>query len=118
MTEIMRRQNELFAEGPAAKTVPLDAKRVALGVMQITNGTALLKCDLVRIDHDMKFVISKSEDQNYIAVLSGQVMCLAGEECPAMNPGEVYWVNSADDAILLNKSGDDAVVLCVTVKVD
>mgnify|MGYP001585297111 CR=1 FL=1 len=120
MAEIMRRQDELFDEAGAAKSLPADAKRMALGIMQLVNGSGLALAQIQHMKHDSKHVFEKDENvlDHYICVLAGQVMCLLGEECPAMNAGEVWWVAGTDDAILINKSGDDALVLKVVIRVD
>ncbi len=117
MTEIMRRQDELFATGGLAKEVPVDARKMALAVMQVTNGTALIATALMRLEHDSKVPLPKPEFAHYLAVLQGQVICMIGEEAPAMNTGEVWWLKP-EEAIVINKSGDDAILLYVVVKVD
>lgn len=119
MTEVMRKRAELFDDKGDGKTLPLDAKRMALGIMQVVNATGLDKAELAWLNHDGKSLYpANGSGAHYIAVLSGQVMCLADDECPALNAGEVWWVDAKDDAIILNKSGDDAVVLRVSLKVD
>ncbi len=119
MTEIMRRREELFSGGAAvASVLPPDASRMALGIMQVTNGSALLDTKLLWLEHEKKVPILAGEEKtsHYVSVLNGQVMCLIDDECPAFNAGEVWWCDPKLDGILLNKSGDDAVLLYVSVR--
>ena len=119
MVEVMRNQNEIFDENGNAKTLPPDTKKVALGVMQVTNGEALENVVLRRIGHDQKYPIPSAKVagyDDYVAILSGQVMWLIGDECPAFNAGEVWWVNNKLDAVAVNKSGDDVVFIGIAIK--
>ncbi len=118
MTEIMRKREELFDDGGTAKILPVDAKRMALGIMQVCNGSGLVDASIHWIDHEKKLPVPSNggEVGHYIAVLSGQVMCLVDDECPAFNTGEVWWCDPKHDAILLNKSGDDAVLLFASIR--
>lgn len=118
VTEIMRRQDELFDEKGAAKELPQGAKTLSLGIMQVTNSPGLIGSSLWRLPHDSKQVWNASPGDHFIKVLNGQIMCMVGDECPAMNTGEWWWLDSKQDAILINKSGDDALMLCVNTKVD
>lgn len=114
MIEIMQNQDQVFA--PNAR-LPDDAKKMALGIMQVTNGTALLDARLIRINHDEKLGIPPNEAATYLAVLAGQVICLIKDEAPAISAGEVWLLNSKEQATIVNKSGDDAVMLYVATKV-
>ena len=120
MAEIMRNQG-VFAEGAQ---LPNDAKKMALGIMQVSNGLALVDAVLRRIEHNTKLVLPSASGtalaptvthQRYISVLSGQLLCMIGDECPPFNAGEVWWLASGE-AVLINKSGDDAIILEVIVK--
>ena len=113
MVDIMGRQTELFDENGEAKSLPPDAKKMALGIMQLVNGTSLTKANVVRIGHDKKVFFPKDESatDHYIAPLSGQVICLINDEAPAFNAGEIWWIDHNWDAVMVNKSGDDAIVL-------
>ena len=51
MTEIMRNQAELFDENGWSKELPVEAKRMALAIMQVTNGTALNNAMIERVEH-------------------------------------------------------------------
>ncbi len=112
MAEIMRDQGAVFAEGAS---LPNDAKKMALGIMQVSNGLALVDATLHRIEHNAKMVLPMAIAQRYIALLSGQLLCMIGEECPPFNTGDVWWLAN-QEAILINKSGDDAILLDVIVK--
>ena len=112
MAEIMRNQEAVFAEGAL---LPNDARKMALGIMQVSNGLALVDATLHRIEHNAKKVLPVAIGQRYISVLSGQLLCMIGEECPPFNAGEVWWLAN-QEAVLINKSGDDAVLLDVIVK--
>ena len=118
MVDIMQRQSDIFDAEGYCKALPPDAKKLALGILQISNGTALTSVELRRIEHDHKFLSRPTTDAHFIAVLSGQVMCLLDDECPAINAGEVWWIEPKVEAIIVNKSGDDAVWLDVTVRMD
>ncbi len=111
MAEIMRNQG-VFAEGAP---LPNDAKKMALGIMQVSNGLALVDANLHRIEHNAKKVLPIAIGQRYISILSGQLLCMIGDECPPFNTGEVWWLAN-QEAILINKSGDDAIVLEVITK--
>ncbi len=113
MVDIMRMQAELFNENGEAKSLPPDAKKMALGILQVTNGTSLTKSHLARLEHDKKMLFPKDESatDHYIAVLSGQIICLIDDEAPALNVGEIWWVDHNWDAVMVNKSGDDAIAL-------
>ena len=115
MVEIMRHQDELFDESGLAKRTPADARKMALGIMQVTNATSLLMDTVHMLKHDSKLAFPVTEGVRYISILSGQVICMIGEEAPAMNAGEV-WMLCNSEALLINKSGDDAIVLNVVVK--
>lgn len=118
VTEIMRRQAELFDEAGVAKELPQPARMLSLGIMQITNSPGLVNSVLRRVEHDNKDVWSAEAGvDHYIKVLSGQIMCMVGDECPALNTGEWWWLDAKEDAIVINKSGEDALLLYVTTKV-
>ena len=118
ITEIMRRQNELFDENGVAKDLPESAKMLSLGIMQITNALGLVNRVLRRIDHNGKDVWSAEEGvDHYVKVLCGQIVCMIGDEAPALNTGEWWWLDAKQDAIVINKSGEDAILLYVTTKV-
>ncbi len=116
MTEIMRRRDELFSGSDKAAVIPDDAKRMALGILQITNGSAVALPSLQWMIHDSKDVWPPNPDNHYLVILSGQIMCMVNDECPAMNASEAWWVDNKSEAILINKSGDDAILLHVFVK--
>ena len=111
MAEIMRNQG-VFAEGAP---LPNDAKKMALGIMQVSNGLALVDAAVHRVEHNAKMVLAPTAEQRYVAVLSGQLLCMIGDECPPFNAGEVWWLAN-QEAVLINKSGDDAIFLEVIVK--
>ena len=116
MTEIMRKRAELFDKDGVGTALPPDAKKIAIGIMQLTNSVALLTANLIWIDHDKRVSLPEDETgSRFIATLSGQVMCLVDDECPAMNGGEIWWVDKSA-IVLVNKSGDDAVLLLVSLK--
>jgi hypothetical protein len=112
MTEIMRNQEAVFASGAP---LPHDAKKMALGIMQVNNGLELVDASLHRVEHNAKMVLVATPEQRYVSVLSGQLLCMIGDECPPFNAGEVWWLAS-EEAVLINKSGDDAIILDVIVK--
>jgi hypothetical protein len=115
MVEIMRHQEELFDESGLAKRTPADARKMALGIMHVTNATSLLVDTVHMLKHNSKLAFPAVEGVRYISTLSGQVLCMIGEEAPAMNAGDV-WMLTNSEALLINKSGDDAIVLNVVVK--
>lgn len=90
---------------------------MAKAIMGVAEGTALLSATVHRIDHDAKMTLPAANAQRYIAVLSGQILCMIGDECPPFNVGEVWWL-ADQEALLINKSGDDAIILNVVVKID
>ena len=120
MTEIMRRREELFNGAGLCKKLPPDAKKMALAIMQVVNGAGLEDSELHWLEHESKLPIVADQGRidHYIATLSGQVMCLVDDECPAFNVGEVWWCDPKHDAIVLNKSGDDAVLLYAAIRND
>jgi hypothetical protein len=119
MTEIMRNRAELFDNHGLSVKVPEDGKRMALGILQMTNGSALLEIPILQwLPHGSKYVWHEADGNHYIIMLNGQVMCMVDDECPPMNTAEVWWVDGKNDAIFINKSGDDAVLLHVFVKVE
>ncbi len=117
MTEIMRTRAELFDETGKSTGLPEDAKRIGLGILQMTNGRELHGAWLQWVAHDSKHTWDGGTIDRYIVVLNGQVMTMIDDECPAMNVSEVWWVDGKYSGILINKSGDDAVVLHVFVAV-
>ena len=119
MIAIMQNQEAVFDTDGLCKALPPDAKKMAIGILQVINGVALTSIELRRIDHDHKFPIAPTTpDARFIALLSGQLMCLVGDECPALNIGEVWWIDPKVEALMVNKSGDDAILLGVTVRMD
>lgn len=118
MIQIMQTQSQIFDDEGVCKALLPDAKKVGLGILQITNGTALTGCELRRIEHDNKIPLGSATGARYIVMLSGQVMCLVDDECPAINAGEAWWIEPKAEVIIVNKSGDDAVFLSLTIGMD
>ena len=119
MAEIMRCQEELFDGDGIGKRLPADAKRMAIAIMQLTNGIGLEVATINRLSHDKKFQMRVGNGADrYVSVLSGQVHCLVDNEMPTLNAGEIWWVDPKAEAILNNKSGDDAILLHVSVRMD
>lgn len=120
VTRILREREALFDEhGWCMDNTPDEAKKIALGIMQVSNSPGLDKpASLQWLPHEGKYLRAPFKADHYVVVLSGQIFCMIGEEAPALNVGEVWWVNAKQEAILINKSGDDAVLLHVTVRTD
>ena len=98
------------------------AKRLALGVMQAVSGTALGRVDIVRLGHNAKIMdfLASREMAHYIVVLQGfkGSQLLLGDESVELRGGEVWYADMTQEGALMNKSGDDLVLLTIEVQVD
>ena len=98
------------------------ARRMALGVMRICDGVALGRVDIVRLAHTAKIVDfgAAANMAHYIVVLQGAdgAQLILGDETVNLKSGEIWYADLTQEGVLMNRSGDDLVLLTVDVQVD
>jgi hypothetical protein len=123
IASVMRNQDALFPEHELATLrngrdleamalVP-DAKKMALGIMQMLNGTALGAIGIARCPHGAKLSLGGFL---YVIHVSDGVEMLVGDEMVPLRVGDVWWTK--ETGIIINKSQDDAIIMSMDITID
>ena len=135
MIAVMDRQN-LFSAGPEnsvkAEGVSLrngtgdkeamaafGAKKLALSVLQLSDGVQLGNVGIIRIEPTGKLQQSALDGwSRFYVVLLGIHGAAAsiGDETVNLRSGEIWWADGKQSRMIMNNSGDDLVILQIDVK--
>jgi len=96
-------------------------KQLSLAVLQMTNGSVLGRSILMRIEPKITLPFGRPLPFSTYAVVlhaGNGAMLLAGDESVNIRSGEIWWVDLAAEAHLINKSEDEIFLLLVDVRID
>lgn len=108
--------DKLFAQLP-------QAKRLALGVMQLVEGSALGSISLERLaagGRSFTLPLEPGFTRYCVTLLASPGATYnAGDETINLRAGEIWWADGAlKEATLANESSDDMIVLSLDIKLD
>lgn len=113
------------ADGDDARAKGLPAlKKLALGIMQMVEGSALGDVTLVRLAPKANLQLpTQNRFACHLVVLHASVASrvMAGDEATQVQAGEAWWLNTSQDGSrIINAAGaeDELVVLIVDVRVE
>lgn len=135
MVAVMDRQN-LFAKGPEASIkadgvllrngtgdkdamAVFGAKKLALSVLQLSDGTQLGNVGIFRIEPTGKLQqeVLAGWSRFYVVLLGIHGATLsAADETINLRSGEIWWADGKQSRMIMNNSGDDLVILQIDVK--
>jgi hypothetical protein len=119
--QYMTLRNEL-RDTPAMGMIPA-AKSAALALLQGINGTALGRVYLTRLAPKTKVAPAIEENtgySRYFVVLGGgqNALYTAGDESVDLRTGDAWYVDASQPGMIVNNSGDDALLLIVDLRID
>lgn len=123
---VLRAQDHSRDGGHVADTVAMQAipaaKKAALTLMQLVDGSALQTVEVLRLDPGGK--LDWEPDTRGLSLyvialhaLSG-ALCSAGDETVNLRTGEFWWIDDRGPTQVANNSADDLILLNVNLDID
>lgn len=99
-----------------------ELKKLALGAMQLVDGSVLSEVTLIRITPKASLQIPSADKDHLVVVLNASTASrlMVGDEAPEVHAGEIWWLQPSQEARMINSNGadDDLVALLVDVRTD